>query len=350
MEISYQQQHFQSKIIFGETLNRAIPKSAAQGKHVVILTNQRYYDRSFEKISRFFEEAIDLDWYICGNDLYCNKMSELMDLLNFLERFPQNREYLFIGYGNEGVMQLTGFTAETTLLTAEFWSLPVSVRSLAKALVLEQEIVKSNDRGLLQTKNLPAYTFYDQTLTEAQSEGKLVDLLAFIRCGIVCDYGFLQELFKNYPDRQRLFNRSFAALIAPLIQFYQDRCEDLEDFGELFERAFYDTENGNLLSANMKRLFGTIFHLIWSQEVAEGDFHLKNFLIWLVRCGLPVFLPEQISLNDYAEQVLLLAQKQAPLPVYQKLGQIKEYQVPTALELIQMNERYETIINEIRGT
>lgn len=349
MEISYQQQHFHSKIIYGETLKRAIPKTAAKGKHVIILTNQRYYDRSFEKISRFFEEALDLDWYICGNDLYCNKLSELMDLLNFLERFPQNREYLLVAYGNEGVMQLTGFTAETTLLATEFWSLPVSVRSLAKALELKQEIVKNNDRGLLQVKKLPTHIFYDQTLTEAQNEGKLVDLLVFIRCGIVCDHSFLQELFKNYANKQRLYNRSFAALIAPLIGFYQEDYVAIEDFGELFERAFYDTENGNLLSANMKRLFGTIFHLIWSQEASEGVFHLKNFLVWLIRCGFPVILPEQISLNDYADQVLQLAQKQAPLPIYEKIGQIKEYRVPTAVELIRMNERYEMIINEIRG-
>lgn len=339
----------QTRISYGETLNRAISSEEVADNHVIILTNQRYYDRSFEKISQLFATAADLDWYICSNSLHCNNVKEMMALLDFLERFPRNQKYLFVAYGNEGIMELTGFITESTVFKSRFWCLPVSLRSFARALVMNRRILRKDDQTLLQTKILPEAVFFDQTISEAQNEGKLVDLLILIKSGIVCDYGFLQNLYKNYPDREKVFDRSFVALLPQLISFYEERGSEIEEFGLLFQQAFYQTEQGHLLSSNMKRFFATLFHFIWSQEVNKSQFHLKNFCVWLYRCGLPLFLPEQISLSDYGLQVLALAEIAPPLSVYSQPGVLAEKRIPDSEELVAMAETYQQIIKEIRG-
>lgn len=347
MEKSYQKDQLTTQIFYGETLNKSINPAASDNLHVIILTNQKYYDRSFEKISQLFKNAYDIDWYVCRNQTYCNNLEELMNLLHFLERFPSNRNYLFCGYGNEGVMQLTGFLAQTTVLPGHYWCLPVSVRSLAKALITEQAVMKQNSQVLLQVKNLPQAVYFDQTLTEAQTEGKLVDLLVFIRIGLVCDYDFLQNLYQNFPNQQLVYRRSFAALITELIDYYAESAE-IETFGQLFEAAFYQTENGHLLSSNMKRLFGILFHLFWSDANDKLHFNLKNFLIWFQRLGYPIYLPKQISLTDYQLQVLAQAQKEAPIFVLAKIGKVGKKTKVTVQSLQQAIEKYQAIIKEIR--
>ncbi|BCA85507.1 hypothetical protein EsVE80_10300 [Enterococcus saigonensis] len=347
MEKSYQKGQFSTRIFYGETLNKSIDPITSDNLHVIILTNQKYYDRSFEKISQLFKRARDIDWYICRNQTYCNNLEELMNLLHFLERFPQNRNYLFCGYGNEGVMQLTGFLAQTTILPSNYWCLPVSVRSLAKVLILEQAIMKQNSQVLLQVKNLPRAVYFDQTLTEAQTEGKLVDLLVFIRIGLVCDYDFLQDLHQNFPNQQLVYRRSFAAFIADLIDYYAESFE-IEEFGQLFEAAFYQIENGHLLSSNMKRLFGILFHLFWCDANHELHFNFKNFLIWFQQLGYPIHLPTQISLVDYQLQVLDKAQKEAPIVTLERIGKVGRKTKITVKSLQQAIEKYQATLKEIR--
>ena len=195
MELVYEQKDTQAFVTFGEPLNKAIPADFGKGRHVIILTNQKYYDRSFEKITQLFQQSLDIDWYICRNQLYSNNMQEFQEILAFLERFPRNQKYLFCSYGNEGVTALTGFLEKTSVLSSEFCCFSVSLRSLAQALVSRRELLGGNGQAVLTAENLPQWVFFDQTMTEAQGEGKLVDFLILLRCGLVCDSPFLQNLY-----------------------------------------------------------------------------------------------------------------------------------------------------------
>lgn len=76
--------------------------------------------------------------------------------------------------------------------------------------------------------------------------------LTLITCGLVCDYHFLQNLYKNYPQPRQLSQRAFTGMLEEMISFYQVDAENLSNYGKLFEQAFYLTENGHLLSASMK--------------------------------------------------------------------------------------------------
>ncbi len=105
---------------------------------------------------------------------------------------------------------------------------------------------------MLQTINLPERIVYDQTISERQVDGKQIDFLTFICCGMICDHRFLQNLYKNYPNKKQLTTRPFAGMIEEMIYFYQLEAENLSNYGKLFEQAFYLTENGHLLSASMK--------------------------------------------------------------------------------------------------
>lgn len=347
MELVYRQEHKQSLVTFGEPLNKAVPKDFARQRHVIILTNQKYYDRSFEKITQLFQHSLDIDWYICRNQLYSNNMQEFQDILAFLERFPRNRNYLFCSYGNEGVTALTGFLDQVSLFNSSYCCFSVSLRSLMKALVTRQEIVGRDGRPVLQVANLPERIFFDQTLTEAQGEGKLVDFLLLIRCGLVCSQSFLQELFQNFPEAQQVTSRSFVSLVPQLATFYQEQQSAIESYGKLFEQAFYETSQGHLLSANMKRFWGILFHLLWNQQCLPLDLDMVKFWRWLQRVGLPLRLPAAFSFTEYGIAVLKVAKDLPPTEIYHKIGQLAEKRYPTNEELMGLAETYQEIMERI---
>ncbi|MEK0175001.1 hypothetical protein [Tetragenococcus halophilus] len=119
MQLTYQRQDLTTQITYGKPLARSIEDVLPDNRHVIILTNQRYYDQFFQKIQQAFPTN-DIDWYIARNQLYCNHLEEMMEFLQFLGRFPSSERYLFIAFGNEGVVQLTGFLQRTVMLSGEF--------------------------------------------------------------------------------------------------------------------------------------------------------------------------------------------------------------------------------------
>ena len=300
MQRTYQEK---TLINYGEILANSIQEKDYAGKHIIIFTNQRYYERFFEKLQRLFSKA-SIDWYVCTNLVYSNTIQELMDALRFLNRFSSNEDHLFLAFGNEGVIQLTGFLHRNTAIKSHFWVIPVSLRAYSQALVSTCSIFGKPTEMMMTTKVLANRIFLDQTIVQRQVDGKLVDLQMFIRTGIVCDYTFLQTLYRNFPSKKQLENTAFTALVEPVTIFYQNFEEEISNFGKIFETAFYLTENGHLLSESMKRFFGLLFHLFWAIQWSIEDFQIENFLKWLHRLGFPIFLPRQISLAEYLQNVL----------------------------------------------
>ncbi|MBF8807839.1 MAG: hypothetical protein IC227_05110 [Enterococcus lacertideformus] len=347
MEIDYQVQEEKAKIYYGETLASQL-KTIMIDQPILFLTNQRYYDLFADKINQKFLNPSEIDWYICANT-QCNHLTELSNLVTFAKRYPESQSFLIIGFGNEGVMDLAGFFQKHTSLTAKLWLIPVSIRSMARALTPQRMILQLPNQVVLQTDNLPERIVYDQTISEKQGEGKQIDFLVLICCGIICDYRFLQNLYKNYPMPHQLAQRPLTGMLEEMISFYQDSADNLSNYGKLFEQAFYLTENGHLLSASMKRLLGILFHLLWNVEVSEMTFQLKNFFIWLKHLNYPIEWPDHISKIDYLENVLNLANKSKKILVLKKIGIIERYQTPNEHELVQVMTSYEKIISEIRG-
>lgn len=349
MDQTYEIDHYTSRVIYGETLASIISRESVSEKHIIVVTNQRYYDLFLEKITGLFPATIAMDWYICNNSPQCNTLEELTLLIDFTTRFSKTEEYLFIGLGNEGVMDLIGFYQGTTVLTSELWQLPVSIRSLARVLRKEAFILKKNHQVVLSKNNLPTMVLFDQTLSNKQTTGKMIDFLIFVVCGLVCDYTFLRDLYRNYDTPKKLLTQPFNALIEPMLHFYQTRGTEIEEFGRLFEEAFYLTENGHLLSSSMKRFLGVLLHLLWSNTVEPLDFHIKNFFIWFARLGYPLDFPEQILVTDYVEACIQLADKQKGCLVLADIGKEKTHQKPQPLDLLTAVEYYQNLMTEIRG-
>lgn len=348
MELIYENHKQETIITYGETLSASLKKNFQDADQVIILANQRYYNHFYEKISRLFL-PLESDWFICRNHMYCNDLTEFSDVINFLERFSKHKKYLLLGFGNEGIMNLTGFVQKNSVLNSEYWLLPVSVRSFTKGLQQKVTIVKKPDSEILQTCNFPERIIFDQSISEAQIEGKLADLLVFITCGLLMDHTFLRTLYKNYPNYKQLQNRSFAALTPQILYFYQQKGVEIEEYGQLFATAFYQTENGHLLSDTMKQFYGLLFHLLWNQAAAGFSFQLKNFFIWLWQMGLPVVLPKEISLTEYLENVRNLQEEEKKLLFLTEIGKIGDRRYAKETELVQAMEAYRQIIAEIRG-
>lgn len=348
LELTFSMVNQTTTISYGETLSSLL-KPLAIREPILFLTNQRYYDLFSEKMNQFFADQANIDWYICTNSAQCNNLTELAHLLDYVKRFPENQRLIVIGFGNEGIMELASFFQKHTILSTKFWLIPVSARSFGGALTNKRSILQSPYQAVLETENLPERIFFDQTISDRQVEGKQIDFLTFVVCGLICDYGFLQNLYKNYSTQQKLHNVPFAGMLEEMIHFYQEEAENLATYGKLFEQAFYLTENGHLLSASMKKFLGLLFQLVWNIERNEISFQLKNFFIWLKHLGYPIDWLEQLSEAEYLENVLILAEKSKKILVLEKIGIIEGYHSPNENELLKMMTRYQRIVNEIRG-
>ncbi|MFV0560873.1 MAG: hypothetical protein ACK5NA_09165 [Enterococcus sp.] len=350
MELLYRQQGFTTKVIYGETLFSQLKQSELlENQACIILTNQRYYDLFSQKINRLFPNQQFVDWYICTNSTDCNNLDELSALLEFVKRFSSNEEYLIIGFGNQGIMELASFFQKVTTLSTKLWLWPVSLRAFSQSLVPTSKILQTPHVAMMQVANLSESIFYDQTISEQQSSGKLIDFLVLVRCGVVCDYDFLRILFENYPTQSKLFAQPLTGMLEKITYFYSKRETNITNYGKLFEQSFYLTENGHLLSSEMKQLMGLIFHLCWNTIVTGWTFHLENFLRWLASLGYPIEWIPHLSQADYLQQVYALGQKSKKILVLKKISIIEEYRRPSEKELLLTMELYQKIVREIRG-
>lgn len=349
MEFVFSRKEQQTQILYGETLNAVLRTQEISNDQVIILTNQRYYDRFSEKLTRLFLPK-EVSWYICTNQMYCNNFTEFQAFMSFLSRFSKQENYLIVGFGNEGVLALSSFIHYTSILTSDLWLIPVSLRALAKSVKESAIIVKKPDIPVLQSPNVPQVVVYDQTIAEKQKDGKLVDLLVLIRCGLLTDQAFLRELFRTFLTEKQVNNRSFAAYTDRVIQAYQANGAALEEYGQVFTDAFYKTENGHLLSDAMKLFYGLLFHLIWNVKQQQLAVKLDKLCLWLDQLGYPLVLPDQLSLSDYFQQVLLLQKKEKKLLFLSEIGTIGGRTSALEEDLVQTMSAYQTIINQIRGT
>lgn len=347
MELTYQKNHSQALITYGETFSSWLKKKKYKKKHLIILTNQRYYDIFSDKIVQLFGVNQELDWYICKNDSHCNNLSELENVLIFLTDFNKIEEFIFLGIGNEGVMNLTSFIHKTTLFSSSCWLLPLSIRAFAQSLLPNSQIERQHE-FVLTIKILADQIIYDHTLTNDRGEGKLVDFLVFLRCGLVCSHDFLRMLHSNFNDKHKLRQQSFNGMINELIDFFESDGDEIDRFGSVFEKAFLKTDNGHLLSDPMKKLLGCLLQLLWSQRINRFTFYYKNFLIWLIHLGYPIDFPEQISISDYVEKITDCVANGEKPSVLKEIGIVEVSKKPTVTELIETIENYQLILSEIR--
>ncbi|MHC5267559.1 hypothetical protein ACYSNO_00025 [Enterococcus sp. LJL98] len=344
--MNYRQATLESSITYGEILTTSIQPTMYQGKHVIILTNQRYYDRFFEKIQGVFS-SVAMDWYVCRNQLYANTLEEWMSLLAYLEQFSRKKAYLLVAIGNAGVVELAGFLQKVSLLDSTFWAIPVSFQSYTQSLVPEKTIYRQPSRPILRQINLPEKIFLDQTMLGPKREGRLIDLQVFIRTAVVCDYQLLRRLFKEYPNQKQLQATNFTALIEELTSYYQMSVKTIESYGKVFEEAFYLTEGGHHLSENMKRFLGFLMHFIWNAFEETWTFNLENFLLWLNHLGFPIFFPEQISMAEYFQNVLQLVEG-GTVVCLTRVGEKGPDKKVNEQSLINAFENYQKICREIK--
>ncbi|MBL1224476.1 hypothetical protein [Enterococcus sp. BWR-S5] len=350
MEFVYEKDDHHSQVVYGETVASLLKNEALGERHILLIANQRYYDLFSDKLIQLFNERQDLDWYICKNDSHCNNFSELEALLSFIASFPEKKDYLLVGLGNEGVMNLSAFVAHTTVLTTELWLMPLSLQSLSESLT-GKGFIELRHKEALAVSSLAQRIVYDQTMIKKEGDRQLIDFLIFVECALVCSHEFLRELYKNFNDRSRLEQQSFNGLIGSLLNFYQQDEELVRGFGHLFEQAFYTVDGGHLLSVYMKRLLGSLLQLLWSQQKTGFSFHIKNFLIWLIRLGYPIEFPDQIFVSDYVQELLNCAEEYGEALVLQDIGVPGGKEYFDAEELLQTIDEYKKMIENIkRGT
>ena len=88
--LSFLEKNSRRKILYGETLNAVLRTQEISNDQVIILTNQRYYDRFSEKLTRLFYPKKSAGIF-CTNQMYCNNFTEFQAFMSFLSRFRNRR-------------------------------------------------------------------------------------------------------------------------------------------------------------------------------------------------------------------------------------------------------------------
>ena len=163
MEITYRYEQNETRITYGETVASMMRKKNLEKKQILFCGNQRYYDLYAEKLRQFIPKSSTHDWFITPNNRYCNTMDYFQELIHFLDRFSRQRETIFLGIGNEGVVELLGFTHHVANFKAELCFLPVSLRSFAQSLSFVDQIVSDkNMTTVMEIEEVPQ-VFYSIT-------------------------------------------------------------------------------------------------------------------------------------------------------------------------------------------
>lgn len=349
MERIYTADSQKTTIYYGETFAAFLKKHQLNNEHFIIISNQFYYDRYAEKLSYLLSDQIEQDWFITPNHRFCNNLEEFIDLVAFSSHFNEDKDYVIIAFGNEGVVELAAFFAQVTYLKNRLWILSVSLASLTKGIVLEKQIVQlPQNKKVLSVDKTAEYMIVDDTLHTTNYSIAMMDLFLMIRCGIVCDYDFLKTLFKNYQKADDLREHSFSGLLDNVLVNYQKAGSIIDEYGGLFEQAFYQTPNGHLLSADLKTFFGFLFALIWNIQKNNIDFHLENFMKWLAYLGFPLQLPEQLFIGEYGTALLETATNKRHL-ILDKIGVPGESRILEENDLNEAFKLYHDIIQRMRG-
>jgi len=136
------------------------------------------------------------------------------------------------------------------------------------------------------------------------------------------------------------------AFVEHMAGLYETQALTINSYGTIFEKAFYLTENGHLLSAYMKRFLGLLLQLFWNLEINNSIFRIENFMIWLKKLGYPIELPERLLISEYLENVLTLQENQK-LTVLSDIGETGAPCFADEKTMIRAMERYQKIISKI---
>lgn len=75
------------------------------------------------------------------------------------------------------------------------------VCSSVTARTLPSVTIQQAQHATMHIENHSEEILFDSTLTNKKGAAPLIDLLVFIRAGLVCDYAYLQMLYQTYPDK-----------------------------------------------------------------------------------------------------------------------------------------------------
>ena len=334
MEQRYQKGTATALLRYGQTLPVLLKDQHFDDVRVYIVTNQRFYDRLSTQMT--FEGKAH--WYVCGNDPHINQFNELREFIRYMQEETRYEPFLLIGLGNIGIMHLANFFHTLSTMKGSLWLIPSNMRALAQVLSGTAVIEGPLGEPALQVATLPQQVFFDTTLQQS-ARFTANDLLPLIRLGLTGDHALIQTLYKNYPRQEALLGKGLTPFLEPLIRL--SSLDELENFGQPFTQAFYQTANGQYLADEQKQWLGILFHFIWSQVVNDFTFQTANFFTWLKRLGVPLDLPNQFLLSDYG---VTLLQNRDWLPALSEIGsnrfQRQQLTETTVFEMIARFQHY----------
>lgn len=346
MEVSYCQSQYRTSIHYGQTFFQIFEPKQFSGKHLLFFTNQQYYEEFANQYATFFKDT-EIDWYIFSNQLYCNTVTNMIQGLKFLEKFDPLSSYIMIALGNEGVIQLTSFFHQFSVLPSEFFVISLSIQSFSTALLSEKELIQPPFAKCLIWENLPQKIFFfSQRLSETTAT-KMTDFISLLKLALINDSGFYDQLVARYPTKESLLKQSFSNYIEYIIQSYAKDAYSLAHYGRWFEEKFYQTENSHVLSAQMKRFLGFFFHFIWNCVTIKKPEFCIEVIQWIQNIGFPITLPYPLMISDYLDKLSDECATAGDLVQLNFIGGGYQLISPNQEQFVAVYQLYEQILKEV---
>ncbi len=328
MELNYQVDDFHATIYYGQTLSE-LRKQLPVHDQLIIFTTPKLYERFAEKMTQWYDDR--LTFYIIPQALYRNNLEEMTQIVNFLTPFNMQKKMVWIAFGSESVVSLSSFLSIHSQYQITLYTIHHTLQSFVAALYPQKELVMRQNEVVLHTQMVPkriGYVQLDFVYTVAE---RMIDLAIGLKYGCLVDRDLLMHLMKTYHTSDQFETIPMTPFLDTIVLKTSEHARALQTYERVFERAFYQTEQGHLLSANMKRFLGVFFHILW--DLLElNEYELSNALfLWLKKLGYPVNLPISFSFADYLIQVKTLLAKESVVWRLESVGTLHQVKIETAL-------------------
>lgn len=314
---------------------------------VLILANQAYYTQYAESFDEWEQHFAQLSWYICPNSHYCHTFSELENCLDYLKTASLHENTYLLLLGNDGVFHLGGFLSQNIPQIKQTVMITSSLKVVESMLDTQAEILYHAQPLLSCEFHLPYLCYDSATRFHDRNREKAIDFLYLVQIAMAHDYPLLQELFRAFPEREWLEKQSLSAFITPYLRlmerFYKLEKQKREQFFTLFTKINdrYPIENHHQLA------IGLSLYLWISQAYGQFSFQTRNFLIWLIRLGYHLEIPEQILTTDLAEQICSVLTQYPKFLFLSAIGKSEQKVTINCEKLTTIIDDYRKMIDEL---
>ncbi|SBO17708.1 hypothetical protein [Carnobacterium divergens] len=333
-----------STVFFGETLNKLVIDQMSlfqDTEQVLIVTNQKTYERYYEKLSLLFKRQ-ELFWYICPNSIEAKSFKELLALMTYCGEIHLKKKSFIIAFGTEPVIQLASFFAHLYYKKYPLVAIPTSLEAFHVSI--------NGNAQLTQTGKVMGSV--NQTIATIFLDGRFLSIndlattqrgfATWLQLAVSHNHDLYLQLLKDFNDVKDLQDKSMI----PYVSTYVTTVNEVHQqkhvatlLGQDFQRALTTLTDGKNLTTTSDTIIGITLALIASQQRSGCTMALESWLKKMQQLGYQLALPEDWLVTDIVET---LHQHSSQFYLVSKDGKLVSETIPLS-ELLALIIEYQEL-------